>query len=146
MRKSPSLSGRRPPSFRNNVFSPGKGLRSPKKYMFQIFLQSQSFHFFFIWYCDLSLERFWEELQLCRRKYFNQNSYVKVTIKQKFEHICSLEKLKFFLLKGHDFFPKEFLFKVAPWNNLSSFFLGTWLFLEEKPTSPLKHIHMFWIF
>ncbi len=55
--------------------------------------------FVFIYYCDLSLQRFWGQLQLCSWKYFNQNSYVKIMVKQKDKHIFSLRKLKLLLLK-----------------------------------------------
>jgi hypothetical protein len=70
--------------------------------MFWIFFKSQSLHFIFICYCNLSLERFWRELQFCSWKYFNHNLYAKVTIKQNVEHICSPRKLKSLLPWVHD--------------------------------------------
>ncbi len=45
---------------------------------------------------------FKESYNFTSQKYFNQNLYAKVIIKQNIEHICSPRKFKFLLLGVHD--------------------------------------------
>jgi len=70
--------------------------------MFQIFCNHSHFIFVFICYYELSLERFRGELQLCRWKYLNQNSYAKIMIKQNFKHIFFQGNLNSFFLNNNE--------------------------------------------
>lgn len=65
----------------------GKGPSSPGEHMF---CNHNHFIYVFIQACDLSLERFQGEPQLCSQMHFNQNSHAKFMFMQSFGHICSV--------------------------------------------------------
>jgi len=112
LRKGPSSPGKRAPPLGNNVLSLMKDLSSLWKHMFWIFSWSQSSHFKKYVITTYHWNGFEESYNFCRWKYFNQNFYAKVTIKQNFEHICSPRKLKLLLPRVHDCSPRKKRFKL----------------------------------
>ncbi len=103
----PKILGEKGTFLKEQCIFPKERPKFPRNICFKSFCNHSHLISNFIIYCDLSLERFQGEIQLCSWKYFNHNSYAKIMIKQNFKHICSLGQLKLLFPRGHDCFPRK---------------------------------------